>query len=302
MDHRLTSEPRNWNKPAPFLEYHVPGPKGVFLGFLQALSLASVTITGPEYVSMTAGEVELPRRVMPRAFKTVFWRLGVIFVVSALTVGIVVPPSSEELAAAYTDNDANAAASPYVVSMRSLGIPVLPHIVNALLFTSAFSAGNGYFFCATRTLYGLALAGKVPRVFARTTKKGIPIYPTVAVLAICCISFLQVGSGASVVFSWLISLVSERTLRRVQGLTLTYYPRSRLDSSSTPRPAALSTSGLEKPTRPKACLERAFHIWAICSRMKPPVYGHFRIYANMFQVLCILLHFLDCINGIRIGA
>lgn len=161
---------------------------------------------------MTAGEVEMPRRVMPRAFKAVFWRLGVIFIVSALTVGIVVPTNSKELAAAYTTNDANAAASPYVVSMVAFGIPVLPHIVNALLFTSAFSAGNGYFFCATRTLYGLALAGKVPRIFAHTTKNGIPIYPTVAVLAISCISFLQLGSEASVVFSWLISLVSEKVL------------------------------------------------------------------------------------------
>ncbi|SPN99277.1 related to carnitine transporter [Cephalotrichum gorgonifer] len=202
----------NWYKPAPFLEYHVPGPKGVFLGFLKALSLASVTITGPEYVSMTAGEVEFPRRVMPRAFKAVFWRLGLIFVVSALTVGIVVPPNSKELAEAYGQNGANAAASPYVVSMRSFGIPVLPHIVNALLFTSAFSAGNGYFFCATRTLYGLALAGKVPRIFARTTEKGVPIYPTVAVLVISCVAFLQVGSGASVVFSWLISLVTSGQL------------------------------------------------------------------------------------------
>lgn len=173
----------------------------------------------------------MPRRVMPKAFKTVFWRLGLIFVVSALTVGIVVPSNSEELEKAYSQNDANAAASPYVVSMRSFGIPVLPHIVNALLFSSAFSAGNGYFFCATRTLYGLALAGKVPRVFARTTRKGVPIYPTVAVLAISCVSFLQVGSGASVVFSWLISLVSEQMLAPyLRRQTYSALPRSHLDS------------------------------------------------------------------------
>ena len=206
-----TRPPRNWKKPAPFIEYHTTGSMGIFLGFMGALSQAAITVTGPEYVSMTAGEVEMPRRVMPKAFKAVFYRLGIIFVVGALTVGIVVPPSSEELVRAYTENGTNAAASPYVVSMRSFGIPVLPHIVNALLLTSAISAGNGYMYCASRTLYGLALAGKAPKFFTRTTKKGVPIYPTLAVLVVSLISFLQVSSDSSVVFSWLISLVSSLT-------------------------------------------------------------------------------------------
>lgn len=210
---------RNWNKPAPFLEHYATGGKGIFLGFVEALSLAAVTIAGPEYVSMTAGEAENPRKIMPRAFKAVFWRLGTIFVVSALTVGIVVAPDSEELKKAYSENGANAAASPYVVSMKSFGIPILPHIVNALLLTSAFSAGNGFFFCATRTLYGLSLAGKAPKIFLKTTKKGVPIYPTVAVLAISCIAYLQVSSGSSVVFSWLISLVSDGTVPQPQHLS-----------------------------------------------------------------------------------
>lgn len=204
----LTKRRRNWNKPAPFLEYYSTGSKGIFLGFVEALKLAAVAITGPEFVSMTAGEAENPRKIMPKAFKAVFWRLGLIIIVSAVTVGIVVAPNSEELHKAYSENGANAAASPYVVSMRAFDIPVLPHIVNALLFTSAFSAGNGYFFCATRTLYGLALAGKAPRIFSRTTASGVPIYTTAAVLVISCISFLQVSNGSAVVFSWLISLVS----------------------------------------------------------------------------------------------
>jgi amino acid transporter len=91
--------------------------------------------------------------------------------------------------------------------MQQFGIPVLPHIVNACLLTSAFSAGNGYFFAATRTLYGLALHGKAPRVFSKTTKAGIPIYCIAMVLAIGLLGFLQVSNGSAKVLSWMVSLV-----------------------------------------------------------------------------------------------
>jgi amino acid transporter len=55
-------------------------------------------------------------------------------------------------------------------------IPILPHIVNALVMTSVFSAGNSYVYCASRTLYGLALERKAPGIFVKCTKSGVPIY------------------------------------------------------------------------------------------------------------------------------
>ena len=69
--------------------------------------------------------------------------------------------------------------------MQRLGIPILPHIVNALILTSIFSAGNSYVFCASRTLFGLALEGKAPRFLAHCTKKGgVPIWCVAVTLAI----------------------------------------------------------------------------------------------------------------------
>jgi len=52
----------------------------------------------------------------------------------------------------------------------------LPHVVNAAVFTSAFSAGNSFLFTSSRILYGLALRGQAPRIFARCTKGGLPLY------------------------------------------------------------------------------------------------------------------------------
>ena len=52
---------------------------------------------------------------------------------------------------------------------------VFPHIINACIFTSAFSAGSSGPFVGSRILYGLALRGQAPRIFAYCTKNGLPI-------------------------------------------------------------------------------------------------------------------------------
>lgn len=197
----------NWKTPGAFAAYYTTGATGKWLGFLQCLILATLTVTGPELVSMAAGEAENPRAVMPRAYKAVFYRLGLFFCVGALCVGIVVPSDSAELAAAYASSGSNAAASPYVISMQNFGIPVLPHIVNALLLTSCFSAGNGYFYCATRSLYGMALEGKAPRILAMTTKSGVPVFSVVCVMIIGLLAYLQVSNSSAVVLAWMVSLV-----------------------------------------------------------------------------------------------
>ena len=79
---------RYWNNPGSFAELYRTGNLGRFLGFLQCLIQASFTIAGPDYVSMAAGEAENPRKIMPRAYNAVFYRLTCFFVLGALCVGI----------------------------------------------------------------------------------------------------------------------------------------------------------------------------------------------------------------------
>ncbi|KAG6916599.1 hypothetical protein DXG01_006156 [Tephrocybe rancida] len=135
---------RNWNPArvpgAPFAEYIETGSLGKFLGFLACLIQASFTIAGPDYVAMTAGEAEFPRRNMPVAFTSVFYRLTTFFVLGALCLGIVVPYSDPDLLSALSNARPGAASSPYVIAMQHLHISVLPHIVNALILTAVFSA------------------------------------------------------------------------------------------------------------------------------------------------------------------
>lgn len=242
---------RYWNDPGAFVEFYHSGNLGRFMGFLQCLIQASFTIAGPDYVSMAAGEAENPRVVMPRAFNAVFYRLTTFFVLGSLAVGIIVPSNDEELIAAFASNLPGAAASPYVVAMNRLKIRVLPDIVNAMVLTAAFSAGNSYVYCASRSLYGLALEGKAPKLFTRCNSKGVPLYAVLAVLVIAFLAFLQVSNSAAVVLQWFVNLVTASQLINFSVMCVTYIRFH----------AALKAQGISRDTLPYRSMLQPYAAW-----------------------------------------
>lgn len=212
----------------PFKKYYPNGDKdagasvGYFQGFLACLIQASFTIAGGEYISMLAGEVKLPRKVLPRAFKQVFYRLTFLFLGSCLCVGIICSANDPALTAAIDESRPGAGSSPYVIAMNNLGIKVLPDIVNAALITAAFSAGNAYTYCSSRTLYGMALDGYAPTIFTRCNKHGVPIYSVLISLLWGLISLLQLNDNSAVVLNWLINLITASQLINFTVLCIIY--------------------------------------------------------------------------------
>lgn len=214
-----------WNNPGSFAEHLSTGALGRFEGFLACLWSASFTIVGPEYISMVAAEAKRPRTYIKTAFKTMYWRFGIFFIGGALCAGIVIRYNDPQLVA-ILGGDANgggtAAASPYVIAMTNLGITGLPHLVNALLVTSIFSAGNTYTYCATRSLYGMALEGRAPAFLKNCTKQGVPIYCFCIVIIFPFLSLLQLGNGSYTVLTWLINLITAGGIIDYIVMTTTY--------------------------------------------------------------------------------
>lgn len=216
---------RFWNEPGAFVEHLVPGSTGRFLGVLSCIVQATFTICGPEYIAMVAGETASPRRVLRKAYRSFVWRMLFFFVSSSLAMGIVIPYNDETLSAVLSGDVAGSgtgAASPYVIAMNRLKISGLPHLVNALIMTSVLSSGNGIFFAATRTLDGMALAGHAPAFFSRTLKNGVPVFSVFAILAICCLAFLQVSASSAKVLTWLVDLITAAQLLNYFAVALTY--------------------------------------------------------------------------------
>lgn len=154
---------------------------------------------------MLAAEAKSPRKTLKKAYKTLYWRFAIFFIGGALAVGIVIPYNDPTLVAINTgvaSGSGTGAASPYIIAMQNMGISVLPHITNALLMTSIFSAGNSYVYCASRSLYALALDGHAPKVLRKCTKSGVPIYCFGITMIFPFLSFLILGSNASQVVLW----------------------------------------------------------------------------------------------------
>ncbi|KAL2808417.1 amino acid permease/ SLC12A domain-containing protein [Aspergillus granulosus] len=146
---------RYWKEPGVWAG---AGPSERLMSFVNAVNVAGFLI---------AGESRDPRRTVPRAFSTIMTRLIVFFIGGCLCVGILVPYDDPTLT---NGSDTYAGASPYVIAMERLQIPVLPFIVNAALVTTIVSAGNAYTFNASRSLHALALDGRAPKFLRRLNK------------------------------------------------------------------------------------------------------------------------------------
>ncbi|KAK1958880.1 histidine permease [Colletotrichum sublineola] len=210
---------RTWQDPGPFATYISTGDRGRFQGLLASIFSAGFTVVGPEYVSMVAGEAMRPRIYLKQGFKTIYWRFAVFFIGSAVAIGIIIPHNDPKLENA---GAGTADGSPYVIAMQNMGINVLPHVINALLCTSIFSAGNAYTYCAMRCLYGLALDGQAPSIFKKCLKNGIPIYAFGITMLFPFLSFLQVSNNTAQVVTWLQSLTQAAQLLNYVVISVVY--------------------------------------------------------------------------------
>ncbi|KAL2071647.1 hypothetical protein VTL71DRAFT_12882 [Oculimacula yallundae] len=202
---------RYWRQPGPFVEYlGYHGSLGHFMGFWTTFSNAIYAYSGIENISMAAAETKSPRRNIPRAAKRIFFRVVVFYnlVLSIFMVGLLVPSDDENL----LRSTGNAAQSPFVIAATRSGIKIVPSIINAVVLTSAWSAGNTVLLTGSRTLYGMAREGKAPKFFLRTNRMGIPYVAVGSISVFMCLGFMTLSSGASVAFGWLQDLVSVAAL------------------------------------------------------------------------------------------
>lgn len=123
-------------------------------------------------------------------------------------VGLLVPSNDPDL----LRSSGTAAQSPFVIAATRAGIKVVPSIINAVVLSSAWSAGNSGLLNGSRVLYGLAREGRAPAIFKRTSRFGIP-YVSVAFLALfVCLGYMTLQNTASTVFGWFQDLVSVSAL------------------------------------------------------------------------------------------
>lgn len=87
-------------------------------------------------------------------------------------------------------------------------------MTNAIILTSAWSAGNLAIVEGSRNLFALASKNQAPKIFLKTTKRGIPYVGIAFISAFLPLAYMSVSQSSSTVFSWFQELVSSNTLLR----------------------------------------------------------------------------------------
>ena len=126
----------------------------------------------------------------------------------SLVITVIVASNDPNLLQAVSNGVSNAGASPFVLGIQNAGIPVLNHIINAVIVTSATSAANSYVYAASRNLYSLAISHQAPSVFRICNRQGVPWVAVMFTSLLSCLVYLSVSEGSNTVFNWFLNLTT----------------------------------------------------------------------------------------------
>ncbi|KAM3163079.1 General amino-acid permease GAP1 [Lachancea thermotolerans] len=164
---------------------------------------AAFSFAGTELVGLAAAETENPRKALPRAAKQVFWRITLFYIISLCLIGLLVPYTSENLIGS---SSVDAAASPFVLAIKTHGISGLPSVINVVILISVLSVGNSSVYACSRTLSALADQGFLPQIFSYIDRKGRPLVGILATCTFGLLCFIAQSKKEGDVFNWLMAL------------------------------------------------------------------------------------------------
>ena len=221
------------------------GWRGVWL----AMSLVITSYMGVEVIAVTAGEAQNPSVSIPRAMRTIVYRL-IIFYVLAMTVMLSMTPWDRT-------GSANIAGSPFVRAFETAGIPFAAGIMNLVVITAALSSANTDLYLSTRMLFSLSRGSYAPVWLGRLSARGVP-HRALAVSSAGMVAAILLAVFAPKNAFLLLYGTAVAGMFYVWGVILVTHLRFRQKISS----AALSALPLKLPFHPWPTL---FAIAAMCA-------------------------------------
>ena len=198
-------------KKAPFVG-GIPAIINVFL-------IAGFSFQGTELIGVTAGESEDPTKAVPKAINDVFWRILLFYILSIFVIAALIPYTSPNLLSAA---NGNIAVSPFTLVFKRAGLAFAASFMNAVVLTSVLSSANSGAYASTRMLYSLAQDKYAPKIFAKTTKNGIPFYALLATILVSLLTFTTSIFGQKI-YMWLVAASGLTGFIAWVGIALSHY-------------------------------------------------------------------------------
>ena len=141
---------------------------------LAVFLVAGFSFQGTEGVGLAAAETADPAKNVPKAIRTVFWRILLFYIGSMFVVGTLITYTNPNL---LHGDEGHIALSPFTMVFQQLprfGY-YAANLMNAVILSSVLSCGNSSMYVASRMLHAMAHSGKAPRLFGRLNRRGVPV-------------------------------------------------------------------------------------------------------------------------------
>lgn len=185
---------RYWNDPGPFADG--------FAGVAKVFVYVSTFYAGVESVAVAATETKNPSVAVPLAIRQVFWRIIFVYLGAAFFYGLTCPSNADGL----LNGSARALKSPMTIAIQNAGWENGVHLINAFILITCISAINSSIYIASRALLFMAQDGKAPKFLGWTSKRGVPIPAITTANAFGALSLLNLSSGATSAYGYIINL------------------------------------------------------------------------------------------------
>lgn len=186
-----------------FRYWHDPGPfVSGFRGVAQVFVFCSTFYAGCESVAVAATETKNPRVAVPLAIRQVFWRIIFVYMGAAFFFGLTCPSNASQL----VNGSSRALLSPMTVALQNAGWQGGVHLINAFILITCISAINSSIYIASRTLLFMGQQKMAPAFLGWTDKRGVPIPAIVTANAFGAVSMMNVSTGASKAYQYIVNL------------------------------------------------------------------------------------------------
>jgi amino acid transporter, AAT family len=211
-----------------------------WLGVWLSLTLVVTSYMGIEVIAVTAGEAQNPEKSIPKAMRSIVFRL-IFFYVLAITIMLAMTPWNQ------TGAGTGLTASPFVRAFSLAGIPAAATIMNIVVITAALSSCNTDLYLTTRMLFSLARGNYAPAGLSKLAKNGVPrralAVSSAGMAAAILLAIYAPGKAflalygvavAGMFFVWVVVLCTHIAFRRALGreriaklpMRLHFYPYS----------------------------------------------------------------------------
>jgi arginine/ornithine permease len=185
------------DRATPFLTNLAPTglfPAGIAIVFVTMMNVI-FSYQGSELVGIAAGETENPEKNIPKAIRTIIFRIVIFYIASIIVLSAIFPASELGLL-----------ASPFVTLMEIAGVPYAAGIMNFVILTAILSVGNSCLYASTRLLWAMSNEGMAPKTFGRLTKRKVPLNALIFTMSFSFLSLLTSVMEAEAVFILLMSI------------------------------------------------------------------------------------------------